>query len=55
MNGEASESEGDVEFVDDAFLEEMDGDDGPAESDSDFKTMGESDLGDGEQMLYDEG
>jgi hypothetical protein len=44
-----------VEYVDDDFLDEMDGDDGPmAESDSDFKTMNESEIGDQDQMLYDE-
>jgi hypothetical protein len=34
-----------VEYVDDEFLNEMDGDDGVAESD-DFKTMNESEIGD---------
>jgi hypothetical protein len=34
-----------VEYVDDEFLNEMDGDDGVGESD-DFKTMNESEIGD---------
>ena len=51
-----SESDADksVEYVDDEFLNEMDQDDGVAESD-DFKTMNESEIGDQDQMLYDEG
>jgi hypothetical protein len=52
-----SESDGgDVEFCDEDFLEQMDHDDGPGgDGDSDFKTVNESDFGESEQMMYDEG
>ena len=43
-----------VEYVDDELIDEMDQDDEIAESD-DFKTMNESEIGDQDQMLYDEG
>ena len=44
-----------VEYVDDEFIEEMDHDDGPEAESDDFKTMNESEIGDQDQMLYDEG
>ena len=51
-----SESEGEIEYCDPDFLNEMDNDDGPGggDGDSDFKTVNESDFGESE-MMYDEG
>ena len=45
---EADESEGDVEYIDDELIDEMDNDD-VEESDDDFKTMKESDFGEDDQ------
>ena len=45
-----SESEGEIEYCDNEFLEQMDHDDGPGggDGDSDFKTVNESDFGESE-------
>ena len=51
------ESEEDVEYVDEDVLENMDlqSEQMPEESDDDFKTMKESELGDEDQMMFGEG
>lgn len=51
------ESEEDVEYVDEDMLENMDlqPEQMPEESDDDFKTMKESELGDEDQMMFGEG
>ena len=51
------ESEEDVEYVDEDILENMDlqSEQMPEESDDDFKTMKESELGDEDQMMFGEG
>jgi hypothetical protein len=43
---------GSVEYVDDDLLEQMDG---GSEGTDDFATMKESDIGDSEQMNFEEG
>lgn len=50
---EADESEGEIEYIDEELLDEMDNDDQPQESDDDFKTMKESDFGEDDQQYMD--
>ena len=46
---ESEDDNGEFMYVDEDFIEEMDGDD-QGEGDSDFKTMKESEIGEGEEF-----
>lgn len=53
---QVDESEDDIEYVDDELLEEMERDnDEDMETDGDFATMKESDLGESQQDMFEEG
>ena len=53
MAADESESEGDIEYVDDELIEALDHDED--EESEGFKTMKESDIDDSEQMMLDDG